>query len=197
MVFLRPLLIFFILLCTLLTQAFAGEKQDRVYRSFWHPNYHGQRLNYCSLEHHSCGKAIADQYCKKLGYDYANQEIPAPNVGLTHFINSSAKCVGWRCDGFMTIDCVKYMSHKPAKSYHYSESMFVYPRMHHYRVDWCYKKNKDCGARAADAFCMHKGFMQAKRFRQQTKIQATATIGSQALCFGKECKAFKYIICSR
>jgi hypothetical protein len=183
--------------CSLLTQSYAGEKQNKTYRGFWHPNYHGQRLNYCSLDGKECGMAIANKYCKKMGYDYANQQIQAPNVGLTHFLNNPAICQGWQCNGFMTINCAMYLSHTPPKSYHYREKLFVYPRFNHYRVDWCYKRLQGCGARAANAFCMRKGYMQAKRFRKEVEIKATSTIGNQALCFGKNCTAFKYIICYR
>lgn len=195
--FLGPLLIFLISLCASNSQSWAAEKQNTAWRSFWHPNYHGQRLNYCTLDGKKCGMAIAHLYCKKLGYEYASQEILAPNLGLTHYINSSARCKGWQCNGFMTISCAKTLAHHPPKPWHYREKLFVYPRFNHYRMDWCYKKNQGCGRRAANAFCMYKGYMQAKGFRKEDGIQATATIANQALCFGKACRAFKYIICYR
>jgi hypothetical protein len=197
MIFLRPFMMIFILLCSLVMQAYAGSKQDKAYRNLWHPNYHGQRLNYCALDGKVCGIVIANQYCKKLGYDYASQEILAPNIGLTHYIDSSARCRGWQCNGFMTIGCAMYLSHKPPKTYHYREKRFAYPRANHYRVDWCYKKSKGCGARAANAFCMQMGYMYAKKFTREIGIQATSNIGNQALCFGKKCTAFKDIICYR
>lgn len=197
MCFIRSAMLFLLFICIFIPQAWANEKQNRVYRSFWHPEYHGQRLNYCSLDGKNCGMAIADCYCKKMGYAYANQAILAPNVGLTHYIDSSAICKGWQCNAFMTIACARTLSHNPSQIYHYRERRFVFPRVNHYRLDWCYKKNQECGRRAANAFCMYKGYMQAMRFRKQTEVQATATIANQALCFGKACQAFKYIICYR
>ena len=39
--------------------------------------------------------------------------------------------------------------------------------------------------------------MQAKNFLKETQVSATKAIGSQELCFGKQCNSFKMILCYR
>lgn len=193
----RYLIVLFFLLFSFLTYAKVEVGQNKVFRNFWHPMYQGERLAYCTVDKKECGKAVADRYCHMMGYDYANQSVVAYNVGLTHFISSRAQCVGWRCHGFMTIGCATHLSHTPPQSYHYRERRYVAPRYEHYRVDWCYDRNSDCGLRAANSFCSRVGYMRAKHFVKEIKVSATKTIGSQELCFGSQCSAFKMIVCYR
>lgn len=193
----RYLLTFIFLLCSFSVHSNPVEQQNKVFRNFWHPAYNGERLDYCTLDGRACGKAVANRYCKMLGYDYSSQNVIAHNIGLTHYISSRARCKGWRCNGFMTIGCVTRLSHTPPKPYHYREKRFITPRYNNYRVDWCYSKKNGCGARAANSFCSRLGFIKAKQFVKETKIGATQTIGSQELCFGSQCDAFKTIVCYR
>ena len=193
----RSMLVFLVIFCSFMGQLNASSSQNKAFRSFWHPTFLGERLDYCTVDGHECGKAVAHRYCQMLGYDYSSQNIIAYNIGLTHFIASRAECKGWRCNGFMTIDCATGISNTPPKPYHYREKKFAYPRFNDYRINWCYSENKGCGARAANSFCSRMGFMQAKHFVKESQISATKTIGSQELCFGANCDAFKLIVCSR
>ena len=170
---------------------------NKAFRSFWHPMFISERLDYCTLDGKECGKKEANRYCQMLGYEASSQSTIAYNVGLTNYISSRAQCKGWRCNGFMVINCTVGLSHKPPQPYHYSEKKFAYPRYNQYRVDWCYNKVKGCGQKAANSFCSRMGYIKAKQFIRETTIPATKTIGSQELCFGNRCDAFKLIICSR
>lgn len=193
----RILIFFSVVFCSFASFLTWGAQGSKAFRSFWHPTFLGAPLDYCAVDGRECGAPIAKRYCQMLGYDDSSQSIIAYNVGLTHFIASRAQCTGWRCNGFMTIACTKTISHMPPKPYHYREKQFAYPRYSHVRVDWCFNKNERCGKRAADSFCSRMGFMKAMRFVKETKVAATKTIGSQELCFGNECNAFKLITCSR
>ncbi len=175
----------------------ASQAHNKFFRSFWHPRYLGERLDYCSLDGKECGKDVANHYCQLLGYDHATQHAIAYNIGLTNFLGTHAQCKGWRCNGFMTIACASKFAHQPPKPYHYREKQFAYPRFNDYRIDWCYDRAKKCGKRAANSFCSRMGFMQAKKFIKESAVAATKTIGSQELCFGNQCNAFKTIICYR
>jgi hypothetical protein len=97
----------------------------------------------------------------------------------------------------MTIGCAKSLVHVQPQSYHYREKRFANPRYNDYRVDWCFDDQKNCGLKAANSFCARLGFIQAKRFVKESHVHATKTIGSQKLCFGNHCNAFKIIICFR
>ena len=60
-------------------------KQNKAFRNFWHPTYHGERLDYCTVDGKECGKAVANRYCQMLGYDYSSQNVIAYNIGLTNY----------------------------------------------------------------------------------------------------------------
>ncbi|MBN9231357.1 MAG: hypothetical protein BGO90_06180 [Legionella sp. 40-6] len=182
---------------SLLVHGAPSDYPSKVFRNFWHPLYNGERLDFCAINGKNCGKEIADRYCQLLGYKYSNQYTIAYNIGLTHYLESRAKCTGWQCNGFMNISCVNLITHKPPQAYYYREQKFVAPRVNHYRVDWCYKKGNDCGESAAHSFCSRMGFMRAKNFTQENKVGATKALGDEALCFGPQCSAFKYIVCYR
>jgi hypothetical protein len=194
----RRFVVFVCFVCSLCTYVNAAHvKSNIAFKSFWHPTFLGERLDYCTLDSKECGKEVANRYCQMLGFEYSSQSIIAYNVGLTHYLGSRAACKGWRCNGFMTIDCAKSLTHTPPRAYHYIEKRFAYPRYNDYRVDWCYNQNNGCGRKAADSFCSRMGYMKVKSFIKETQISATKTIGSQELCFGPECNAFQSIVCTR
>jgi hypothetical protein len=175
--------------------SYANSKQDLTYRSFWHPTYHQERLNYCSLDGKICGLKLATQYCKSLGYARATHAIKAYNLGFTHYFPTKDRCKGSNCHGFVTINCAKSDANK--KAYHYREKRFVVPRFNNYRVDFCYDKQKGCGKQAANAFCANMGYSKAVHFKRETNLFATQNLGQKALCFGVGCQGFKYITCFR
>lgn len=175
----------------------AAKASDAYHRSFWQPWYHGQRLAYCSVDGKECGMAVANRYCKMMGYARADKQIIANNIGLTNYIDSPAHCRGWRCNGFKLIDCRANISHKPPKAWHYRLRRFVFPRYNNYRVDWCYDGKTQCGRKAAFSFCRRLGYMSVRHYRIQEHVAATQAIGNQKLCFGSSCNAFREIDCFR
>ncbi|CDZ78906.1 hypothetical protein BN59_03221 [Legionella massiliensis] len=189
------------LICTLalglMPNCYADNRANNFYRNFWMPTYHGIQLSYCTVDGKTCGLAVATRYCQMMGYHRADQHVIEHNVGLTNYIGSTATCQGWRCNGFKTIRCVAELTHKPPKGYHYRYRKFVYPRFDYYRVDWCYDGKRGCGQRAAFSFCRRMGYLQTRRYQIEKGVAATKAIGNQKLCFGKECNAFKSIICYR
>ncbi|STY29718.1 Uncharacterised protein [Legionella wadsworthii] len=197
MIYFRNFMIIIFLFCSFSINAKVSEKNNRAFRSFWHPTYLGERLDYCTVDGKECGKAVADRYCQMLGYHYSSDNEIAYNIGLSHFISTSQSCKGWRCNGFITIVCATDLSHAPPKPYHYREKLFANPRFNDYRVDWCYEQNRGCGLQAANSFCSRMGFMQAKYFVKETQVSATKAIGSQELCFGNLCNGFQAIVCFR
>lgn len=175
----------------------AAARSKNFYRNFELPTYHGVRLNYCTLQNKECGMAVATRYCQMMGYAHADQQIIDHNVGLTNFLSSRARCIGWRCNGFKTIRCVARLTHRPPKPYHYRLRKFVFPRYEQYRVDWCYDGKRGCGQRAAFSFCRRMGYLQTRQYAMQNKVTATKAIANQKLCFGNECNGFEYITCYR
>lgn len=181
-----------------LFSAHAAKMNQTFSRDFWSPKYHGQSLNYCTLDNKSCGMPVAKQYCSMMGYQDASYTMIANNVGLTNFISSKARCKNWRCDGFKLIRCTSKISHKPAADYYYRYQRFALPRINNYRMAWCSKdQNQGCGKQAAYSFCRQMGYMKTTHFNKQSHVPATQTIGDQKLCFGNSCQGFKEITCFR
>src|SRR3990167_1691635 len=175
----------------------AARDKSAFYRNYWHPIYHGQHLNYCELDGKTCGLAVASAYCRIIGYDNADQAIIANNVGETRFLEGSAYCKGWQCNGFKTIRCVSKLPHKSPRAYYYRLRRYAVPRFNHYRVDWCYDGLKGCGHKAAFSFCRRMGYTDVRQSRMQTALGATQAIGNQKLCFGNTCTGFANIDCFR
>lgn len=190
-------IIFFVLFVLGMQGLQAAHQRELFYRNFWHPNYHGQRLNYCTIDGKQCGMAVATRYCQLMGYLKADQQVIANNIGLTNFLDAKARCKGWRCNGFKTIRCVAAFSSLPPKPYHFRFKHFVYPRFDYYRVDWCYDGKSGCGRKAAYSFCRRMGYLDTRHFLIERQVAATKAIGNQKLCFGNSCKGFKEISCYR
>lgn len=193
--FARPLFVLITAL-TLAAPSWGSTRAQQYSRIFWMPEYHGQRLNYCMLKG-QCGMDVAMKYCKMMGFEKADQEVIAHNLGLTNYLDSNFRCKGWQCNGFKMIRCVSSNTHKPPSAYHYRLRRYVYPRFGNYRVDWCYDGTTGCGAKVAHSFCRRMGYLKSHNHVKQEHVAATKAIGNQKLCFGNECSAFKQIDCYR
>ena len=193
----RIFLIMVLVVISSYAQAGQESDQQNFSRDFWSPTFHIQRLNYCTLDGKECGPAVANKYCKMMGYERADVAIIDYNIGLTNYFLSSAQCRGWRCNGFKLITCVGNFSHHPKQNYYYRSQRFVFPRIDHYRIDWCYESGRGCGQRAAYSFCRRMGYMNAQYYKKQDDVAATKALGNQKLCFGDDCKGFSSITCYR
>lgn len=166
------------------------------YHNYWLPKFDHQALSYCLSDLKTCGKLVADRYCHSLGYKNSVKSTIAHNIGKANFLDKKSYCLGWKCAGFKVIRCEGAAIHQPPRNYYYRFKKFVVPRWQHYRVDWCYQPAKDCGKRAASAFCRRMGYETASGFLAEDHLAATKTLGNQQLCF-KNCKGFSSIVCYR
>lgn len=176
---------------------YSAQANEAYYRNFWYPKLKDRRLAYCTYSQNKCGMAVANDYCKIMGYKKAHREIIANNVGITNYLDRKAGCTGWKCNGFKLIQCERDTKHKPPAPYYYRYKRFVLPRFNDYRVDWCYEKGQHCGLRPAESFCRRMGYLKAKSYGKQNNLPATKELGDQALCFGGKCSGYKYITCFR
>ncbi len=199
-VFLKRCLFVLGCLCLICSHANAksGQPQsENYYRTFWEPQYRGKLLDYCLSDNKTCGREVADGYCQAMGYDKSTKHIKAYDVGMTHYFAACIGCKAWNCKAFKQITCVARHLHQPIRPYYFRARQFNYPRMNHYRIDWCYKSGKECGKRAALSFCRRMGYSKASDYQKDTHIGATRTLGNQRLCFGEQCNGFKSITCYR
>ena len=184
------------LLFVILNNAHAGLQQN-YYRTFWSPEFHGHRLDYCMAQGKQCGLPVANRYCQLMGYERSNQHVMDYNVGMTQDFVNRKPCKGWQCNGFMKIRCVNKLTHHPVSAYYYRAQEFVFPRFNHDRVDWCYEHGKGCGLRAAQSFCRRMGYARAKHYEMQDHVSQTRAIGNHEVCVGEDCNAFSRIVCYR
>ena len=173
------------------------QASQTIYRSFWEPLYHGQKLAYCLLGDHTCGKVVADSYCQKMGYKKSDHFIKAYNAGLTNYLSENARCQGWLCHSFKVIRCVGGISHHKPTGYMYRFKKFVLPRLNKYRVAWCNAVKGECGKIVARSFCKRMGYLREKTYMPQHYVLATRTLSEQKLCFGPQCDGFASIVCYR
>lgn len=193
----RRLSLSLIMLLCFTSMIFAKDSKEDYHRSVWYPTYHGDRLAYCNKDETQCGKTIADNYCKALEYAQANEFRIEHHVGRVHYFNNEGECTGWKCDGFLFINCQGKFNETPHLTHQYRMREFAYPRFDHHRIAWCYKENKSCGKRAAYSFCRRMGYSDTSAFVEDKEVAATKTLGDHVLCYGKDCNGFKRITCRR
>ncbi len=177
--------------------AFNTHAEQSIFRDFWYPLYHAERLDYCLTGQTNCGAVVAKRYCRLMGYQRAKNFQIEHHVGLTHYLGVRSQCQGWRCDGFKLITCEGGLTRTQPASYLRRKRTFALPRFDHYRVAWCYNEGHACGKRAAYGFCRRMGYNQAVAYTQQSKVPATEALGDKTLCFGQHCKGFASITCHR
>jgi hypothetical protein len=64
------------------------------------------------------------------------------------------------------------------------------------RLDWCREWGMNCGAPAADAFCVSKGWARAVDFAPKQKVGLTVIISNQGICNVPHCAGFATITCA-
>lgn len=176
----------------------ASPNKDAYYRTYWNPKYHARLVDYClNADKKHCGQAVANRYCRMMGYDKSNEAKIAYNMGLTNYLGGCSSCKGWTCNGFKRITCVGQTKHKPVSDYYFRSKTFVFPRLKLYRVDWCYSQGKQCGKPAAYSFCRLMGYSEAKSFKKEAHVSATRSLDDQRLCVGDHCNGFSSITCYR
>lgn len=176
---------------------YVTEPEASVYRTYWLPSFHKERLNYCNEDKSKCGKKIAHQYCNLLGYHHCDKFKKAAHLGLTHYISGKNSCQGWACSGFEWIKCAGKRTYQSPPPSAYTEALFASPHWHHFNLSYCFEKSKGCGKKAAHAFCRWQAFRKVKTFQKATLALASKHIGDSSLCFGRHCPSFEYIICQR
>lgn len=77
---------------------------------------------------------------------------------------------------------------------------FVNPMHKGLRLDWCYKLGAECGAYAAKAYCVSRGYPLLKGFGKAENIGVftkTRALSSGKICSGPDCDGFTFIKCSK
>ena len=77
---------------------------------------------------------------------------------------------------------------------------FSNPKYKGLRLDWCYSWGQDCGAYAAKAYCVYRGYPLLKSWGLAENIGAytdTRVFSTNQVCQGPDCDGFSYITCKK
>ncbi len=181
-------------------------------QTFAKPKQGPYRVDWCYQWAALCGQPAADRFCKSKSFTNSSDFEQATNIGsLTPTIVQATGqiCNGPDCDGFTYITCVKPdlplfplplpLPVLPVPIPDDSDTeVFKKPKIDGVRVNYCFKKGKGCGQKAADAFCDQEDYDEAADFVQSTPMgpsKPTRYIGSGKQCADLTCYSFKSITC--
>lgn len=159
-------------------------------QTFNNPMQGPNRLDWCLNWGVGCGQQAADAWCVSKGFQNATNFGIANDIGAsspTRLIGTGAVCDQGFCDGFSHITC-----YKPGAV------TFNNPMQGPNRLDWCYAWGTGCGAQAANAWCVSKGYAHATNFQIANDIGAvspTRVMSTGAICDQGFCDGFAYITC--
>lgn len=83
----------------------------------------------------------------------------------TLIFGDGALCQHANCDGFRFIACARSNG---------EGELISYPEMRGFRLDWCKHAGRECGAPAANLYCLERGYNYAARWAIDPKIGAGA-----------------------
>ena len=179
-------------------------------QTFAKPKQGPYRVDWCYQWAAQCGQPAADRFCKSKSFTNSSDFEQATNIGsLTPTIVQATGqiCNGPDCDGFTYITCVKPdlplfplpLPVLPNPIPDDSETeIFKKPKIDGVRLNYCFKKGKGCGQKAADAFCDQEDYDEAIDFVQSTPMgpsKPTKYIGNGGKCLDAVCYGFKSITC--
>ncbi len=178
-------------------------------QTFAKPKQGPYRVDWCYKWASLCGQPAADRFCQSKSFSNSSDFEEAVDIGaLTPTIVQADGqiCNGPQCDGFSYITCVKpdplpappTPMPPPGPSTGGDEETFKKPKMNGVRINYCFKKGKGCGQKAADAFCDSEDYDDAADFVQSTPMgptKPTRYIGTGAMCTDLTCYSFKSITC--
>ncbi len=174
-------------------------------QTFAKPKQGPFRVDWCYQWAALCGQPAADRFCQSKSYTNSSDFEQATNIGsLTPTVVQATGqvCNGPDCDGFTYITCVKPDLPPPPTPIPPAASddteTFKKPKMNGVRINYCFKKGKGCGQKAADAFCDSEDYDDAADFVQSTPMgpsKPTRYIGNGAMCTDSVCYSFKSITC--
>ena len=176
-------------------------------QTFAKPKQGAYRVDWCYQWGVLCGQPAADRFCQSKSFFKSNDFEEAVDIGsLTPTVvqGTGQICNGPNCDGFTYITCVKpdlppppQPPPGPPPATDDTET-FKKPKIDGMRVNFCFKKGKGCGQKAADAFCDSEDYDDAADYVQSTPMgpsKPTRYIGNNKRCTDLTCFGFKSITC--
>jgi hypothetical protein len=163
------------------------------------------RLDWCFKWGSECGKAAADNFCKRQILTGAREFEIDPNIGasgptVVSGTNPNQVCSQSYCAGFKYIICYgpipnAMVFQNPSISATYNGSLQTF------RLDECYTWDTGCGKKAADTYCYDETKYTKSSYYVLDAAPSnydTLTIGTNEICDpadGWTCYGFQMIVC--
>ena len=194
---------------------FSSRLAEAETKTFDHPTFGGDRLDWCVNWGEGCGAPAATAWCKTVGFDEAIDSKQAPDIGAstpTRLIATREICDQSYCDGFTSITCATVAEPLPAPPpapieatetpstqeappvEATADETFRNPMLNDVRLNWCFDGDSGCGKKAAEAWCAQQEFSTAKDFKYVSGIKPTIQIGTGKTA-KKAAKAFSRVTC--
>jgi hypothetical protein len=186
-------------------------------QTFAKPKENGVRVDWCLNWGSQCGRPAADRFCQAKGFPQSNdfvEDVDVGSTGISTLVTGTNQiCRGGYCDAFTYITCAGPDAPPPPPRSDppvrpeppvrptptdADTETFEKPILRNARLNYCYRKGRGCGQRAADAFCESQDFDGASDFRQSSPLSPlvrTRFIGSRRICTDLVCFAFASITC--
>ncbi len=78
-------------------------------RNFFTPTVGGDRLSFCSKTGRTCGKPIADAWCRAIGFEealnYQRDRAASNRPTVARYADTGGLCRGKGCESFKQIKC--------------------------------------------------------------------------------------------
>jgi hypothetical protein len=159
--------------------------EDQTYNQ---PRWFDDRLDWCLTWATDCGKAAADNFCKRRRFFGASNFAAEPGVGRTRVSGTNQVCEGSFCTGFKFITCAGRVPPDQVKAD---------PVWKGHRLDACLTWATNCGKPAADAYCRKQGYTESfySVLDPEPGRSTTRLIGTDQICSASFCTGFQMILC--
>ena len=83
--------------------------KDYYYREqrFTFPRFAHYRVDWCYNNGKGCGKRVANSFCRRMGYRYAQGYKKEAQIAATKALGNQRLCFGGACNGFSEITCYR------------------------------------------------------------------------------------------
>ena len=88
----------------IITLLLAATPAQAAVKTYFSPQHDGARLSSCLADNNTCGKAVADAFCKKEGFAESILFAREP-VSEARLMDGEALCTGAQCEAFTRIKC--------------------------------------------------------------------------------------------
>ncbi len=154
------------------------------------PTTNGYPVDKCLYPNRSCGQVTADAFCQSKGYRRADN-FRIASARNSWYLKEGRLC-NRNCEAIYSVRCDGKNNQGGGTG---KFKVFENPEYRGNPVDECLRRDRDCGSKAADAFCKTKGYRDSTSYRVANSRERTWLLGDARYCSGTNCKALRSVRC--